>query len=324
MKKRIGRVARGIYRQLKPHVRGRKVPREQDFSLSVPFGYDVSAAPAPDSTLAVVCHLFYPDLAGELRETLTAIPYPVDVFVSTDTDAKRRQIADAFATWRGRLEIRLLPNRGRDIAPKLVGFRDVFDDHGIVLLLHGKKTPDFDKGEAWRRTLTGCLVGSPDTVRSILEIFRLDPAVGMVICQHFEPIRRFIGWHHNFAVARRLARRMGVTLTSRHEIDMPSGSMFWTRSAAIRPLLDLGLTIEDFPEERGQTNGTLAHAIERLFLFACEAAGYRWVKVADRGLFEHQATIAGAASPDDVRRFVDTKARRLLAPGDRRAVRPSP
>lgn len=318
MMKRVGRVARGVYRQLKPHVRGRKVPRGQDFSLAVPFAYDLSAAPAPDANLAVVCHLFYPDLAGELRDSVAAIPYPVDVFVSTDTEAKRRQIESAFADWRkGRLEIDLMPNRGRDIAPKLVGFRHVFEDHDIVLLLHGKKTPDFDKGDAWRRTLTNCLVGSPDKVRGILELFRLEPAVGMVICQHFEPIRRFVGWHHNFAAARRLALRMGVALTARHEIDMPSGSMCWTRSAAIRPLLDLGLTIEDFPEERGQTNGTLAHAIERLFLFTCEAAGYRWIKVADRSLFEHQDTIATAASPADVRAFVETRSRRLLGPAPR-------
>ena len=55
--------------------------------------------------------------------------------------------------------------------------------------------------------------------------------------------------------------------------------MFWARPDALRPLLDLNLKIDDFPAEHGQLDGTLAHAIERLFLHACGKAGYRWVKV---------------------------------------------
>ena len=51
--------------------------------------------------------------------------------------------------------------------------------------------------------------------------------------------------------------------------------MSWARSAALRPLLDLGLTFDDFPDEKSQTNGTMAHAIERLFLFVCERAGFK-------------------------------------------------
>jgi lipopolysaccharide biosynthesis protein len=56
--------------------------------------------------------------------------------------------------------------------------------------------------------------------------------------------------------------------------------MFWGRSAAIKPLLDLNLAAEDFPRENKQLDATLAHVIERLFFFICERAGYRWIKIA--------------------------------------------
>ncbi|EXS67932.1 rhamnan synthesis F family protein [Sphingobium sp. Ant17] len=47
--------------------------------------------------------------------------------------------------------------------------------------------------------------------------------------------------------------------------DFPAGSMFWARTDAILPILSADLEWEDFPLEEGQTDGTLAHCIERMF-----------------------------------------------------------
>ena len=310
--RRVVRLGVGLYRKLKPHVRGRRIPRDRDLSLAVPFAIDLSRLPQPQLEIAVICHLYYPELAGEMRDCVSRIPGVASVFVSSDTGAKADMIRAAFRGW-DRLDVRVVPNRGRDIAPKVCAFRDVYDAYEIVLLLHGKKTPGFAKGDAWRRTLFGSLAGSRDIVRSILEIFASQPEVGMVVAQHFEPIYPFIGWHHNFKAACLLAKRMGVVLTPAHALDLPSGSMFWTRSSAMRPLLDLELSIGDFPEERGQTNGTTAHAIERLFLYVCEAAGYKWIKVCDPGLYSHKASIHSIIDGAALDRFVRDDCKSLTA-----------
>ena len=53
------------------------------------------------------------------------------------------------------------------------------------------------------------------------------------------------------------------------------GSMFWFRPQSLSTLLDFDFLIEEFPEETGQTDGTLAHAIERSFLFVVDHNNHR-------------------------------------------------
>jgi hypothetical protein len=86
-----------------------------------------------------------------------------------------------------------------------------------------------------------------------------------------------MGWGPNFAISRELAAWLDLDLTPDSPLDFPAGSMFWARSAALAPLLDAGLTLADFPAEAGQTDGTIAHAVERLYFYSCEKAGLRWV-----------------------------------------------
>jgi lipopolysaccharide biosynthesis protein len=56
--------------------------------------------------------------------------------------------------------------------------------------------------------------------------------------------------------------------------------MYWGRSSALRPLLDLHLQIEEFQEEAGQIEGTLAHVIERSINLIAHKSGYAAVKIA--------------------------------------------
>ncbi|MFH7375964.1 rhamnan synthesis F family protein, partial [Pseudomonas syringae pv. tagetis] len=53
-----------------------------------------------------------------------------------------------------------------------------------------------------------------------------------------------------------------------------SGSMFWVRLQALRPLLDGHLLPSMFDVEAGQIDGTLAHAIERATGAVVTCAGF--------------------------------------------------
>jgi lipopolysaccharide biosynthesis protein len=53
--------------------------------------------------------------------------------------------------------------------------------------------------------------------------------------------------------------------------------MFWSRVAAIRPLLELNLDWSDYPAEPLAYDGSMLHALERLLPFVVEQQGYRCV-----------------------------------------------
>lgn len=295
--------------------RGRAVARpvEEDFSVGVPFAYDC-ATELQDPPIAVVIHLFHPELAASLQERLQHIRVPADLFLSTDTEAKAQTLAEVFANWgQGSLEIRLAPNRGRDIAPKFITFRDVYETHDLVLFLHSKKSPHWEEGSKWRTHLLDALLGSPATVESVLDAFRRLPSVGMIVPQHYRPLRALLGWTTNYSMASRLAGAMGFRAARHTLIDLPSGSMFWARSAALRPLLQLGLTPDDFPLETGQTEGTTAHAIERLLLYICERAGYSWLKISPLDQAAEAPTVVRIDSPWALETFLEEHAFSLLS-----------
>ena len=168
---------------------GRMRPAQEDRSMAVPFDYAIENRTS-EPAIAIVCHLFHVDLSDWLMQLLRDSELKADLYISTDTEPKAETIRRLFSAWTGgKTEVRIVENRGRDIAPKLVSFIDIYDRYDLLLFLHSKKSAHFAFGDAWRDHLVHCLVGSPAIVGSILEIFDRCPEVGMIAPQHFPELR---------------------------------------------------------------------------------------------------------------------------------------
>jgi lipopolysaccharide biosynthesis protein len=142
-----------------------------------------------------------------------------------------------------------------------------------LIHLHTKRSPHGgDPLEGWLDYLLGNLLGSQQIVKSVFKLF-WEFNIGIVYPQHFFFVRKLLNWGYDFEFAAALLSH------KLHLLEFPSGSIFWGRSAAVRPLLDLQLQFSDFPDEAGQIDGTLAHAIERTILYFAELAGFRWAKI---------------------------------------------
>ena len=242
----------------------------------------VSHGRAPDTSrlsVGVFAHVFYEELAADFAELANHIRPPCQVFITTDHYAKVPLIRQAFLHNSVHdFEIRVTPNRGRDIAPMLIGYNDRLKSVDIGLHIHTKRSKHYARGfEDWRDYLLKGNVGTKMVVDNTLALFA-HSEIGAVAPKEFQPISPLINWGMDFSTVSRLLSLVGETIYQDSLLEFPSGSMFWFRTTALADLVDLGLDLAHFDPEEGQIDGTLAHALERAFLYFVEHAGYGWIR----------------------------------------------
>ena len=169
-------------------------------------------------------HAFHIGLLPEFRTYLGHMPVPADLFISTDSEEKRAAVAACFADWdKGSVEVQVMPNRGRDIAPKLVGFAAVHDRYEYVLHLHTKWSPHELRLAGWRGYLLDTLLGSPGVIHGVFETFARAPRLGMLAPQHIDDLRPWIRWGENHAHGRGSGRAHGLSPSPRRPARFPVG-----------------------------------------------------------------------------------------------------
>ncbi|KAB7765798.1 rhamnan synthesis F family protein [Xanthomonas maliensis] len=251
------------------------------------------AAPSPLSEVrlrvGIMAHVFYTDLLDEFATALENMPLPFDLLVSV-MDATAAEQARHGLTGISKLHtlhIRVVPNRGRDIAPLLVAFREEILALDLVCHIHTKKSLyTGSEQSSWRQYLVNSLLGSSERIGWLLGMFQAEPRLGIIYPESHESVPLWAHtWLSNFSACNALAMQLGFSISQNQYIDFPAGSMFWARVDALRPLYELNLRLEDFPPEEGQIDGTLHHAMERMFVAVARQSGFvAGVLPADGGL----------------------------------------
>jgi glycosyltransferase involved in cell wall biosynthesis len=239
----------------------------------------------PDLKVAVHLHLHYADLAESFCKRLEQSFEACDVFITTTSEKGRKEVEYAFRNYgSGSAVVDIMDNAGRDIGPmiELLNRRRIADDYDLFGHFHGKKTVGAGEGlgDRWREFLLDTLLGDKNSTAHLLTLFARDPKLGLAFAED----RFGIGWTLNKPYAEDLALRMSPQPTVDIWPVFPVGTMFWARPAALRPLIDAGLTAADYPLEPLPDDGTLLHAVERLLPAITRAAGLEWCTVRRRGV----------------------------------------
>jgi glycosyltransferase involved in cell wall biosynthesis len=231
----------------------------------------------PNRRIALHLHVYYPDLADEVRQRLNGNNVHPDLFVSVPSKDARQKTERVLAGYSGRVvDIQIVPNRGRDIGPLFTTFgKRLTDSYDIIGHLHTKKTADVKDaamGKTWYRFLLENLLGGQTKMADVI-VGRMmtDPSLGLV----FPDDPYVVGWSSNREHAQMLANRLRLGRLPYENINFPVGTMFWARSAALKPWVRLKLGWDDYPPEPLPYDGSVLHAVERLLPTVTEHAGLR-------------------------------------------------
>lgn len=240
--------------------------------------------------IALMMHLYYADLIEECLNYASAMPEGTDLIITvTNSDMKNKvnehlHLVPHF----NRVEIVLIENRGRDVSSLLIGCKPYIKDYDIVCFMHDKKTTQIKPYCIGRSFAYQCWennLASREYVENIICAFEENPRMGLLTPP--PPIHGtyydLLGseWYGNYTNTADLSKKLDlhVNIHWTREPVAPLGTMFWFRTKALDKLFAYDWTYGDFPEEPNKTDGTILHAIERLYTFVAQDAGFysAWV-----------------------------------------------
>ena len=229
--------------------------------------------------IGVHMHLYYEDLLEEFCGYLNHITEPFDLYISCKEGIDQKRVLEQTSQIRHvqKVVIRETINRGRDIAPFYVLFRQELIQYECLLRIHTKKSLYTGQEKAeWRHWALDGVLKNETTVANILYLMKnAIPKAGLVFGEMTETLPLMaLNWLRNKPKGRELSHRLDLKFEDTM-FFYPVGSFFWARTDAIRPLFDLNLSYEDFDEECGQIDGTLAHALERIIACLVKQKGFR-------------------------------------------------
>lgn len=222
------------------------------------------------SSMLIHIHAFYPDVVEEMLDCFVGDAQQGRFLVTTTTRKNHEEISHILED-RGFRQARciLIENKGRDIGPFLDHAVDHASKRDVICHIHTKKSPDVGGtyGEKWRRSLYGALL-----TQSAVDAFG-DDRLGLL----FPDTSRSVGWGKNRPFCQEIAARFGGKLRS-HPGPIPVGNMFFARVEVAQAMREATLGMA-WPREPVPYDGSVLHAIERMWPTACEFANLDWAAI---------------------------------------------
>ena len=235
--------------------------------------------------IALAMHLYFMDMLPQSYAFAANMPPETDVFISTDTEQKKAEIEKAFASLPVHsVTVLVVENRGRDVAAFLCDLAPYLKDYDYACFMHDKKaiqTKPGSVGASFGYVCNENICKDSTHVLNILTEFEKDPYLG-ILCPPFPTHGVYFmnlcsnGWGPNFDNTKALMKELGIDrpISGDKMPIAPFGSVFWFRVKALEPLFDHGWKHSDFPPEPLAQDGTISHAIERVYPFVAQGSGY--------------------------------------------------
>ncbi len=233
--------------------------------------------------VALMAHIYFKDQIEYCLNYIQNMPDNCDIYITTDTYDKIEAIQKAVDNRGLKATIVKVENRGRDVSALLIGCKNYISKYDLICFIHDKKTVQFEPYTIGKSFAYKCFentLGSKEYIKNIIKTFEEDKYLGIVMPPppNHAAFYGILGteWGSNFVLVKELLKKISinVNINEQKEPISPLGTMFWFRPNALKPLFDENWQYNDFPEEPNQNDGTILHAIERLYGFSSQSMGY--------------------------------------------------
>lgn len=215
--------------------------------------------------LAVIVHLFYPEMWNQISKSLKNINVPFDLYI---TGVDNDEMISKVSEYHEDTSIIKTQNQGRDVVPFLLVINKIAETnkYEYILKIHSKKSKHRKDGNLWFKEILEELL--PRNTNNILEMLKnketglIGPKKQIVSLSVYMGDNR----EHVYKITKKLFNKNIADETFKNLEYFPffGGTMFWGRIDYFNPILKLRLNPTDFEAEKGQVDGTMAHAIERV------------------------------------------------------------
>ena len=225
-------------------------------------------------------HIYYTQLLQEILNKTNNIPIPFDLYITTNNKEKKIYIENYLKNQSksNKYEILITQNKGRDVIPCLIQLKDIYMKYKYFCHIHTKKHgPTKKLGKYWQNYLYENLLGNKNIVTQILSDFENHNKLGFIFP---EPVFFYIknSYLHNYQDYHYINKIFSILFPNRNIragniLAFPVGNMFWARTKAVYQIFNEKI-IRQAPEENGAEDGTIIHAIERIWLYLVKLNGF--------------------------------------------------
>lgn len=228
--------------------------------------------------LALVVHLYYPDLWQDFREHLKNLdPATYDLFVTIPS--KNQYIKDEILKFNKNAQVIVVPNRGRDVLPFVHLARRLKEaGYKKFLKIHSKKSIHRHDGNLWINDMLKRLIpNNSSEAKELMDVLDREDTGIVGPYGHYISLDAYFGTNEEKTLQilqTTLGKENAAKITKNlSDNGFFAGTMFWGRFDAIGAILDQFYQVADFEPEAGQIDGTFAHAAERAFTVVPRALG---------------------------------------------------
>lgn len=233
--------------------------------------------------IAVIAHLYYPEMIDDIIPYIKNIPVSFDLYISTASIKNKKLLENSINgfTLANKKEVRVVEkNRGRDMSSLFITFKDICKpgEYDFICRLHSKKSPQnsVNSSNHFKDHLYQNLLASPAYISNLLtEMDKNNIGIVMPPVVHISYPTHGHAWFANYAPSKLWAKKLNIDTPFDDNTPIaPYGTMFWFRPEALESIFSYPWKWEDFNEEPAHVDGGLAHVLERLIGYAAANSGY--------------------------------------------------